>query len=62
MISKQKIDREFIIIFICLNKLFIFSTNYDYCKNKKMSIERESSWQSSHKKLTKCKIDAEKLY
>ena len=35
MIKKKKFGREVIIIFICLNKLFIFSTNYVYCKNKK---------------------------
>ena len=35
MIKKKKFDREVIIIYICLNKLFIFSTNHVYCKNKK---------------------------
>ena len=35
MFKKKKFDREDIIIFTCLNKLFIFSKNYVYCKNKK---------------------------
>ena len=35
MIKNEKFDREVIIIFICSNKLLIFSTNYVYCKNKK---------------------------
>ena len=35
MIKKKKFSGEFIIIFICLNKLFMPSSNYVYCTNKK---------------------------
>ena len=36
MIKKKKSNREVIIIYICSNKLFIFSTNYVYYQNKKV--------------------------